>query len=170
MLSLTQRVHWGRPSAALEGWVFVCSTFPSRTPLAWRPPPVCRTRSCRGRSHQSSDTQWSSCSERFGLRDTEGGRWLMFDSVKKKLFHCFVFFLLKDHSKQTQDLYLCLFVYCEQECVPIIYSGKEKSLWVSRMKHTVCVCLFVCCAPLSTELSTHVRHTVTVSERGLPPC
>ncbi len=68
VLSLTQRVHWGPPLAVLEGWGSVCSTFPSQTLLAWRLPPECHSRSGHGRSHQSLDTQWSSCSGRFGLK------------------------------------------------------------------------------------------------------
>lgn len=69
MASLTQRVHWGRLSAALEGWVSSCSTFPSQTPLAWRPLPASRSQSCHGRSRQSLDTQWSSCSGQFDLTE-----------------------------------------------------------------------------------------------------
>lgn len=46
---LTRMAHFGRASAAVEGWGSVCSTFPSRTPLAWRRLPAFRSRSCRGR-------------------------------------------------------------------------------------------------------------------------
>lgn len=130
-MQLTQRVHWDRPSAALEGWGFVCSTFPSQMPLAWRPLPGCRSQSCRGRSHRSLDTQWSSCSGKFGLTDTEEGTWLMFSSTKGSQYLCFVL------------------------AHPSSAVGKEK-VRVSTKEENTNVFLFVCFACFS--LSSCERH------------
>lgn len=92
--SLTQTVQLGRLSSSLQGLGSVCSTFPSQMPLAWRPPPVCRSQSCHGRWRQSWDTRWSSCSGQSDLKKICG---LMVDV-------CRLFYSQCDASSQTQRL------------------------------------------------------------------
>lgn len=68
-LLLTQKGRWDLPSGVLEGWVFFCSTFPSRRLLAWHPQLVPHTQSDCGQWHRSWDTRWFCGLVQFGLKN-----------------------------------------------------------------------------------------------------
>lgn len=132
--ALTQRVHWGRPSAALLGWGSVCSTFPSRMLLAWRPLPVFRSQSCRGRWRQSSDTQWSSCSGRFGLRD----------SIQNSYVFPLDFNVGSQLNKQGFVVTGLIFMFVYRISVSLIRSRVGGSRWLFGKKVNTIMCVYVC--------------------------